>query len=138
MISELQSTRADRTIKADISVPLVVDCDQVRIGQLFSNLLGNAMTHGYAGKPIQVMARTEDGFFDLSVANEGLPIAATALVNLFEPFFRANARPSQEGLGLGLYIASEIAHAHNGTLDVTSTADETRFTFRMPLDRGSA
>ena len=40
---------------------------------------------------------------------------------------------NREGLGLGLYIAHEIARAHGGTLNVTSTQEETRFTFRMPL-----
>jgi signal transduction histidine kinase len=43
-------------------------------------------------------------------------------------------RPSLQGLGLGLYISSEIAKAHGGSLDVVSTAEETRFTFRMPLE----
>jgi signal transduction histidine kinase len=41
-------------------------------------------------------------------------------------------RPSQQGLGLGLYIASEIARAHGGTLTVSSTVEETRFTLKMP------
>jgi signal transduction histidine kinase len=138
VISELRSARPERTVEVDISVPGVVDCDPVRVGQLFSNLLGNAISHGETSKPIQIKARTEAGFFNLSVANAGLPIPSSSLVSLFEPFFRANARPSREGLGLGLYIASEIAHAHNGTLDVTSTASITQFTFRMPLDRGIA
>jgi signal transduction histidine kinase len=51
---------------------------------------------------------------------------------LFQPFARASAGPGQEGLGLGLYIASEIARAHEGSLDVASSKEETRFTFRMP------
>ena len=51
--------------------------------------------------------------------------------NLFKPFHRGlNA---MQGLGLGLYIASEIARAHDGTLDVSSTPERTRFTFRMPI-----
>jgi phosphoserine phosphatase RsbU/P len=54
---------------------------------------------------------------------------------LFQPFFRGELRPSLQGLGLGLYIASEIATAHGGTLTVSSTAAETRFTLRIPPDR---
>jgi sigma-B regulation protein RsbU (phosphoserine phosphatase) len=52
-------------------------------------------------------------------------------------FNRSRAEPpgrNTKDWGLGLYIASEIARAHNGTLEVSSTAAETRFTFRMPLD----
>ena len=69
----------------------------------------------------------------LWVANAGEPIPDAAMTNLFQPFFRGQVRASLQGLGLGLYIASEIAKAHEGTLTVTSTAEETRFTFLMPL-----
>ena len=60
--------------------------------------------------------------------------AAVALAKLFQPYFRAVVRPSQEGLGLGLglYIASEIARAHGGTLSVTSDDTETRFVLNVP------
>jgi signal transduction histidine kinase len=83
--------------------------------------------------PVRVRARTEDGAFELSVANAGEPIPASTLSRLFHPFTRASDRPMQEGLGLGLYIASEIAKAHGGALTVLSDRVETRFTFRMPL-----
>ena len=52
---------------------------------------------------------------------------------LFQPFTRASDHSSREGLGLGLFIASEIARAHGGMLTVDSSADETRFTFQIPL-----
>ncbi|MBR0691802.1 sensor histidine kinase [Bradyrhizobium lablabi] len=54
--------------------------------------------------------------------------------SLFEPYTRGD-RPSQQGLGLGLYIASEIARAHDGTLKVTSTLEGTTFVFEMPRAR---
>jgi sigma-B regulation protein RsbU (phosphoserine phosphatase) len=80
-----------------------------------------------------VQASTDGSRFELWVANAGDPIPSAALDRLFRPFTRGAVRPNQQGLGLGLYIASEIARAHEGTLDVVSSADETRFTFRMPL-----
>ncbi|HEY0569387.1 MAG TPA: ATP-binding protein, partial [Xanthobacteraceae bacterium] len=61
------------------------------------------------------------------------PIPPAAVERLFQPFSRGAVRPNQQGLGLGLYIAAEIARAHDGTLEVASSAEETRFTFRMPL-----
>ena len=133
VIEELRAISPERVIETGFALTEPVDCDQGRIGQLFSNLLGNALTHGAADRPIRVRAATAGGMFELSVANGGDPIPDVALAHLFQPFFRGAVRPSQQGLGLGLYIASEIARAHGGTLDVASTADETRFTFRMPL-----
>jgi signal transduction histidine kinase len=67
------------------------------------------------------------------VANAGEPIPETVVKDLFKPFVRASARANLQGLGLGLYIASEIARAHKGRLSVTSTPEETCFTFQMPL-----
>ena len=110
-----------------------VYCNAPRIGQLFSNLLGNAITHGAPDAPIHVEARVRIESFELSIANAGQPISEKAMERLFRPFYRGEVRPSQQGLGLGLYIAAEIAKAHGGTLVVTSGHDETRFTFRMPL-----
>jgi signal transduction histidine kinase len=71
--------------------------------------------------------------FELFIANSGDPIPPAALEKIFEPFERGTLRSSLQGLGLGLYISCEIARAHGGTLEVSSTAAETRFTFRMPL-----
>jgi signal transduction histidine kinase len=54
---------------------------------------------------------------------------------LFYPFSRGEVRKSQQGLGLGLYIASEIAKAHGGRINATSTPELTCFTLKMPLER---
>ena len=106
---------------------------RARIAQLLSNLLANALTHGAPDAPVRVDAHTDAARLELSVANRGDPIPPATQQRLFQPFSRASLRPGQQGLGLGLYIASEIARAHGGTLEVSSTAEETRFTFRMPL-----
>ena len=133
VVDELRTASSDRSIESSFAITEPVNCDRSRVGQLVSNLIGNALTHGAAYQPVRVGAKTEDGVFELWVANAGEPISAIAMGKLFEPFFRADIRSSRQGLGLGLHIASQIAQAHGGRIDVTSTPDETRFVFRMPL-----
>ena len=132
VVAELRAAWPDRQIVSDIVLPSPVDCDRERIGQLLSNLLGNALAHGAPLEPVRVRAAMEGGSFVLSVANSGNPIPSETLERLFQPFFRASGRGNHQGLGLGLYIASEIARAHGGTLDVGSTPEETRFTLTIP------
>jgi phosphoserine phosphatase RsbU/P len=133
VVDELRTAMPDRLIESDLRIADPVNCDRTRIGQMVSNLLGNALTHGSPSKPVKIVASTDGGMFMLWIANEGEPIPDAAMANLFQPFFRGQVRAGLQGLGLGLYIASEIARAHEGTLTVTSTAEETRFTFLMPL-----
>ena len=74
------------------------------------------------------------GQFVLEVWNDGEPIPAENIARIFEPFWRHSASDSRQGLGLGLHICSQIVRAHNGTLDVTSSASAgTAFTARLPL-----
>ena len=131
VVNELRSGWPGRRIDFAIDLPLPTNCDPTRIGQLLSNLLANALKHG-ADEPVSVRAAARDGMFELSVANKGAAIPPDAVGRIFEPFYRPSTGASKEGLGLGLYIASAIARAHQGTLDVTSNEDATRFVFKMP------
>lgn len=133
VVDELRSVMPDRVIETNFHIVDPVNCDRTRIGQMVSNLLGNALTHGASDRPIQVFASTADKVFELSITNQGVPISPAAMDRLFQPFFRGQVSNSLQGLGLGLHIASEIAKAHGGILTVKSTAEETRFTFLMPL-----
>lgn len=133
VVAEIRAIAPDRQIIAHFSIEHPVDCDPGRIGQLASNLIANAVTHGAPGIPIEVVAHTADDRFVLAVANGGVPIPPAARAQLFQPFFRGAVRRSQQGLGLGLFIVNEIAKAHGGTVDVASSEEETRFTFSMPL-----
>ena len=101
--------------------------------QLFSNLLGNAIVHGIAGSPIKISALSNKEEFSLSVINHGNPIPVAALDRLFHPFYRGDDKSLKEGLGLGLFIASEIAKAHGGKLNVTSTNEHISFTLQIPV-----
>jgi phosphoserine phosphatase RsbU/P len=133
VIDELRLSSPGRQIDAAYVIEAPVNCDRSRIGQLVSNLVGNALSHGSANEPVRVRAETTDGLFRFSVANGGELIPDAAIGKLFEPFFRGEVRASRQGLGLGLHIASQIAKAHDGVLSVTSTPAETKFTFEMPL-----
>ncbi|MET3990113.1 signal transduction histidine kinase [Bradyrhizobium sp. JR7.2] len=132
IIAEFRTAWPTVTISSSVQIEEPISCDRSKMGQLFSNLLGNAITYGDQSRPIHVVARTLDGTFDLTVSNEGPPISEKALANLFKPYTRGD-RPSQQGLGLGLYIASQIAQAHGGKLSAISTGRETTFSFEMPI-----
>jgi len=132
VVDELRAGALERKILAEYSLTEPVLCDRGRIGQLVSNLLGNALTHGAADEPVRLRAFTETGILEISVANGGVPIPEKVYPNLFQPFFRGEGHGSHQGLGLGLHIASEIAKAHDGEITVVSDQTETKFTFRMP------
>ena len=131
VIDEMRGLHPARVIAASIPELLCLDCDPERLAQLLSNLLANALVHGNAGSPVQVDARHEDGKFVLSVSNEGQELPPEVIAQLFKPYWRATSRPGSEGLGLGLYIVDQIARAHGGKIDVTSSAGRTAFTFTL-------
>lgn len=133
VVDELRLSCSRRRIEADLAVPSPVDCDPSRLGQLVSNLLGNALTHGAEEVPVRLDATVAADVLVLAVSSGGAAIPAAAMDRLFQPFVRGQVRSNQEGLGLGLYIAFEIAKAHGGSLDAVSTDEETRFTLRMPV-----
>ncbi len=132
VIAELRVSHPGRAVRweaADAKIP----CDPSRFGQLLSNLVFNALTHGDPTGEVRVHSSRQDGRFKLSVANAGTPIPPEKIATLFEPFHRAPGSDSHSGLGLGLYIAAQIAKAHGGTLSAKSDQAETRFTFTLPV-----
>lgn len=133
VIAEIQAANPDRTISTRFQIAGTARVDHDRIAQLFSNLLANAVTHGAPDKDIAVDCTVDDeGNLSLSVANAGDPIPQEMVPLLFQPFHRGQVRSNAHGLGLGLYIASEIAHAHGGRIDVESDQNEIRFILRLP------
>lgn len=136
VVEELQLSHPGRRVERRLALDEPVLHDRKRLAQLFTNLLGNAFAHGKEGTPVRVEAESRDGMFEFSVANSADPIPPEILARMFHPFARGQVSPSQEGLGLGLYIAAEIAKSHGGSIRVQSNEVETRFTFVMGT-RGS-
>ena len=131
MVDELRLASPGRVIEVEFGIDQPVNCDRTCIGQLLSNLLGNALAHGATGKPVVVHAETAVGSFKLWVANAGESVQPSSMDKLFEPFFRRKGRASRDSDWAS--TSPQIAKAHGGTLIVASTPQETRFTFPMPL-----
>ncbi|CAN5488211.1 hypothetical protein BH09PSE5_BH09PSE5_37750 [soil metagenome] len=140
VVTELRDSHQDRTIEFVGAVDQAVFCDVRRVQQLVSNLMGNALTHGSADAPIELVATVEESSLVLRVSNEGEPIPTDAMNKVFAPFWRSSTSTKREGLGLGLYICSQIVDAHRGRLEVTSSETAgTSFVARIPLEAsGSA
>jgi signal transduction histidine kinase len=130
VIDELRLASPERNIEVKFDLKRQVYCDGKRVAQLFSNILSNAIMHGDANEPINVIAISNDEKFILTVSNGGKPIPHNMIKNLFEPFARGHEKKGQHGLGLGLFISSEIARAHGGTIEVES-AERTTFKFTI-------
>lgn len=117
---------------ANIEVPTEIRCDQHKMGRTFSNLIGNAIKHGNPDKNIEINASIEDGQFIFSVTNDVIfPQHLSDLSNLFEPFTRGS---NSKGLGLGLFIAHEIAKLHKGTITVHLDHNTITFKLVIPAD----
>ncbi|RXY89527.1 histidine kinase, partial [Salmonella sp. 3DZ2-4SM] len=124
------------TGRQDINVQMRIEggvvCDTGRLSQLLANLLTNAAQHGERSAPVTLRVQAASHRLTLDVHNAGC-IAPERLGTIFSPFSREQGELPRPGLGLGIYIASEIAKSHGGTLDVQSSeSDGTVFTFQMP------
>ncbi|MGN7990413.1 GAF domain-containing sensor histidine kinase [Pedobacter sp. 22226] len=135
VVDELKTIWPSRSIEVKFNFDHPVNADGKRLAQLFSNLLANALNYSPADSTVEITAFSTGEEFNLCVANKGKQIPAAAMERLFQPFSRGEVEPSQKGLGLGLYIASEIANAHDGTLDVSSTPEKTCFTLHIPYKK---
>jgi PAS domain S-box-containing protein len=110
--------RAGCELRCACDGPLMVSWDCVRLEQLLTNLLANAIKYA-PGKPIDVVLARAPDALTLAVSDRGIGIAAEALPRIFERFERGIGS-KRDGLGLGLYIAREIAQAHGARLEAAS------------------
>lgn len=139
IISELEPAHPECGVCLEVDGESRGVWDEERLGQVLSNLLGNALQHSPEGSSVRVRLAAKDSLFQrVEVHNGGPPIPESLRPRLFSPFHGVPPEPGQpkpkhQGLGLGLYIVSQIVTAHGGWLDVASSADTgTCFSVTLP------
>jgi len=137
LVDEMQSAYPDRTIVLETTGDLEGEWDRLRMGQVFSNLISNALAYGFKDAPVEVGFEGKPKEVVLSVRNEGVPIPQNRISTIFDSLIRGDQGGQEtEGsthMGLGLYITRKIVSAHGGTIGVTSSEwDGTRFTVSLP------
>jgi signal transduction histidine kinase len=138
-IDEIAALHPQRAFNLDAQGVLLGNWDGARIGQMLSNLIGNAAEHSFPNTPIRVRCYESDGCVLIDVRNQGRPVPASQRHRIFEPLARGSnvtgGAPDRGGrhLGLGLYIACEIAKAHGGAIKLASSEEAgTTFTVHLP------
>lgn len=134
VLDELGAGAPGRTLRLDAPESVEGEWDPDRLAQVLTNLCTNALDYGDPHAPVTVRLRGEGEEVVLEVLNQGPPIPPEELPRIFGSFERASSLRARRGLGLGLYIASEVVKAHGGTLTVHSTK-ESGTTFRIRLPR---
>jgi signal transduction histidine kinase len=139
LVDEMRALHPGRTFTLEISGDTAGEWDKPRIGQVLSNLIGNAVQYGFKDLPIAVTIKGGLNDVLVSVHNDGVPIPRDAIRVIFDSLIRgASDEGDSTNLGLGLYITREIVAAHGGTVGVTSSAkDGTTFTARFPRSPGA-
>lgn len=142
VVEELRTAHPSRQVTLHCPSPLLGDLDRDRLLQLFSNIIGNAISHGLPDTQVVVRAQAEGSDAVVTIHNDGPSIPEELRRKLFDPFRRGDrdSRTAQTaGLGLGLFISHQIAVGHGGSIQVESDPEEgTTFRVRLPLSAPSS
>ena len=135
-LEELRAIHPDRQIELHVTGDSQGVWDGQRLQQLLGNLVINAIKYGAQDTAVRVEVTCDDTHIHIDVRNRGPAIERATLVRMFDPLMqglehRSKADPAG-GLGLGLYIASEIAKAHHGVIEARSDERETAFSVSLP------
>lgn len=129
---------AGGTLDLDAPEAIVGNWDRLRIEQVVTNLVSNALKYG-RGRPIEIRVGHVDGRARLTVKDKGIGIGTDDLQRIFDRFTRASGSRNYAGLGLGLYIVKQIVDRLGGTISVDSELGVgSTFTVELPMGIDSA
>lgn len=135
-LDQLRAIHPDRQIELHVSGNPQGLWDGPRLQQLLANLVVNAIKYGTQSTPVHVSVTGDDTHVHIDVSNRGPVIESATLARIFDPLMRGPDQQGQyeqsNGLGLGLYIAREIANAHHGAIEARSNETETAFLVSLP------
>ncbi|MDQ6714519.1 MAG: ATP-binding protein, partial [Actinomycetota bacterium] len=114
--------------------PVEVPGDPARLHQIVANLLANARTHTAAGTTVRTMLSREGDTVRISVCDNGPGVPQELQANVFQRFARGDTSRNRTAgsTGLGLSIVAAVAHAHGGTVELSSHPGDTRFSVLLP------
>ena len=136
IIENVQGTTQTHRLILDNPARVCVYADRDRIGQVLMNLLTNAIKFSASADKVLVQVRSEGSDAVVRVQDFGLGIDEAHQERIFESFYQVSEPDSKHfaGLGIGLYISSEIIKRHQGRISVESHKGEgSTFSFRLPL-----
>jgi len=135
VVSNARDWSDQHPISLDSPTSLEAEVDALRLEQVLTNLLDNAIKYSPDGGGIDVrLARGVDGSVELAVRDHGLGIAPEQRDQIFERFYQAHGNGYRSGMGLGLHISREIVELHGGQIRAEFPADAgTRFVVRLPM-----
>ena len=137
VIDDMQKTSSSHQIKINLGQSEKVYVDKDKLSQVLNNLISNAIKYSPKADSILVTSQLEEKGIQLSVQDYGIGISATELQNVFEQFYRVegDSQSTFPGLGIGLYICSEIVTKQGGKIWVESVVNEgSTFYIWLPFD----
>lgn len=142
VVAEIQLTLEKHTVVCDVPEDsLLIDGDELRLEQVFQNLITNAVKYSPKGGSVVVRAEEQGGRATVAVTDEGMGIPPQEIDNVFQRFYRASNAHTQHmsGMGIGLFVVKEIVNLHGGEITVVSAEGVgSTFTVYLPLPTNAA
>jgi signal transduction histidine kinase len=136
-LEQVHYERHGKKIRLQGKTALTIEADKVRLEQVLVNLLTNAIKYSPKADEVTIRVQIIDSSLKISVKDNGIGIPSDKIPHLFGRYYRVeNSSQSFSGLGMGLYISSEIVKLHNGRIGVSSELGEgSEFWFSIPINQ---